>query len=168
MLVAIDKDFTRIHIESAVAKQECYCPYCGEPLVQRKGEIKRHHFSHKPKSVCRDTWASTYDMSDWHYDWQNSVPKDNQEVMLTLGDIKHRADVLIGRTVTEFQRNNMSSKVFSDRNNFYLSKTDTKEFVSAMESAFGKLAKELHTISVDDVMTIMGYSISWTNLPNLK
>lgn len=100
--------------------------------------------------------------------WQNSVPKDNQEVMLTLGDIKHRADVLIGRTVTEFQRNNMSSKVFSDRNNFYLSKTDTKEFVSAMKSAFGKLAKELHTISVDDVMTIMGYSISWTNLPNLK
>lgn len=100
--------------------------------------------------------------------WQNSVPKDNQEVMLTLGDIKHRADVLIGRTVTEFQRNNMSSKVFSDRNNFYLSKTDTKEFVSAMKSAFGKLAKELHTISVDDVMTIMGYSISWTNLPYLK
>ena len=100
--------------------------------------------------------------------WQNSVPKDNQEVMLTLGEIKHRADVLIGRTVTEFQRNNMSSKVFSDRNNFYLSKTDTKEFVSAMKSAFGKLAKELHTISVDDVMTIMGYSISWTNLPNLK
>ena len=100
--------------------------------------------------------------------WQNSVPKDNQEVMLTLGDIKHRADVLIGRTVTEFQRNNMSSKVFSDRNSFYLSKTDTKEFVSAMKSAFGKLAKELHTISVDDVMTIMGYSISWTNLPYLK
>lgn len=100
--------------------------------------------------------------------WQNSVPKDNQEVMLTLGDIKHRTDVLIGRTVTEFQRNNMSSKVFSDRNNFYLSKTDTKEFVSAMKSAFGKLAKELHTISVDDVMTIMGYSISWTNLPYLK
>ena len=100
--------------------------------------------------------------------WQNSVPKDNQEVMLTLGDIKHRADVLIGRTVTEFQRNNMSSKVFSDRNNFYLSKTDTKEFVSAMKSAFGKLAKELHTISVDDVMKIMGYSSSWANLTNLK
>lgn len=30
------------------------------------------------------------------------------------------------------------------------------------------VAKELHTISVDDVMTIMGYSISWTNLPYLK
>ena len=49
-----------------------------------------------------------------------------------------------------------------------LSKTDTKEFVSAMKSAFGKLAKELHTISVDDVMKIMGYSSSWANLTNLK
>ena len=49
-----------------------------------------------------------------------------------------------------------------------LSKTDTKEFVSAMKSAFGKLAKALHTISVNDVMNIMGYSCSWTNLPKLK
>lgn len=119
MIVAIDKDFNRIHIEDAVAKQECYCPYCGERLFQRKGKIRRHHFSHMPKSICKDTWAGSYDMSDWHYDWQNSVPKDNQEVLLALGEIKHRADVLIGRTVTEFQRSDLSSKVFSDRNNFY-------------------------------------------------
>lgn len=49
-----------------------------------------------------------------------------------------------------------------------LSKTDTKEFVSTMNSSFRKLAKELHTISISDVMKIMGYSSSWTNLPNLK
>lgn len=49
-----------------------------------------------------------------------------------------------------------------------LSKTDTKEFVSAMKSAFDKLSKELHTVSVDDVMCIMGYSRSWANLPDLK
>lgn len=28
MIVALDKDFNRIHIENAVAKQECYCPSC--------------------------------------------------------------------------------------------------------------------------------------------
>lgn len=49
-----------------------------------------------------------------------------------------------------------------------LSKADTKEFVSAMKSAFGKLTKALHTISVTDVMNIMGYSSSWMNLPDLK
>lgn len=119
MIVALDKDFNRIHIEDAVAKQECYCPYCGERLFQRKGEIRRHHFAHMPGKVCKDTWEATYDMSDWHYDWQNSFPKANQEVLLSMGEIKHRADVLIGRTVVEFQRSNMAVKTFSDRNSFY-------------------------------------------------
>ena len=103
MIVALDKDFNRIHIEDAAAKQEYYCPYCGERLFQRKGEVRRHHFAHMPGKVCKDTWEATYDMSDWHYDWQNSFPKANQEVLLSMGEIKHRADVLIGRTVTEFQ-----------------------------------------------------------------
>jgi len=119
MIVALDKDLNRIHIEDAVAKQECYCPYCGERLFQRKGEIRRHHFAHMPGKVCKDTWEATYDMSDWHYDWQNSFPKANQEVLLSMGEIKHRADVLIGRTVTEFQRSNLAAKTFSDRNSFY-------------------------------------------------
>ena len=119
MIVALDKDFNRIHIEDAVAKQECYCPYCGERLFQRKGEIRRHHFAHMPGKVCKDTWEGSYDISDWHYDWQNSFPKVNQEVLLSMGEIKHRADVLIGRTVTEFQRSNMAAKTFSDRNSFY-------------------------------------------------
>jgi len=119
MIVALDKDFNRIHIENAVAKQECYCPSCGERLFQRKGQLRRHHFAHMPGHVCTDTWASQYDMSDWHYEWQNSFPKQNQEVLLQLGETKHRADVLIGRTVTEFQHTNMSAKTFSDRNAFY-------------------------------------------------
>ena len=119
MIVALDKDFNRIHIENAVAKQECYCPSCGACLFQRKGQLRRHHFAHMPGHVCTDTWASQYDMSDWHYEWQNSFPKQNQEVLLQLGETKHRADVLIGRAVTEFQHANMSAKTFSDRNTFY-------------------------------------------------
>ena len=49
-----------------------------------------------------------------------------------------------------------------------LSKTDTKEFVSAMKNAFGKLSKQLHTITIDDVMKMMGYHRSWYNITNLK
>ncbi len=119
MIVAIDKDFNRIHIEDAVAKQECFCPYCGERLSQKRYTDRKSHFAHYPKSVCTDSWSGTYDMSDWHYDWQNSFPKPNQEVMLSLGEVKHRADVLIGRTITEFQRSDMSGKAFGDRNSFY-------------------------------------------------
>lgn len=58
-------------------------------------------------------------MSDWHFDWQFRFPKENQEVLLSLGEIRHRADVLIGRTVVEFQRSNLSAKAFQDRNSFY-------------------------------------------------
>lgn len=49
-----------------------------------------------------------------------------------------------------------------------LNKADTKDFVVAMKSAFAKLAKQLHTISIDDVMQTMGYNSTWTNLLNLK
>ena len=49
-----------------------------------------------------------------------------------------------------------------------LSKSDINDFVSAMKIAFGKLAKELHTVSISEVMNIMGYNKSWINLKNLK
>jgi len=43
----------------------------------------------------------------------------NQEVKLCLGETKHRADVLVDRTVIEFQHSIMPVKAFDDRNNFY-------------------------------------------------
>lgn len=30
----------------------CYCPVCQESLISRKGEVKQHHFAHKPDSNC--------------------------------------------------------------------------------------------------------------------
>ena len=49
-----------------------------------------------------------------------------------------------------------------------LSKTDLREFVYAMKSAFAKLDKQVHTISINDVMEIMGYHKDWQNLMMLK
>lgn len=49
-----------------------------------------------------------------------------------------------------------------------LKKSDLNEFVSAMKSAFLKLDKQLHTISIQDVMQSMGFHNSWTNLTSLK
>ena len=119
MIIALNKERQRIHIENADSGMECFCPCCGERLVQHKGQIRRHHFAHYPGSACSDSWEGQYDMSDWHLDWQNRFPKGNQEVLLALGEIRHRADVLIGRTVVEFQRSNLSAKAFQDRNSFY-------------------------------------------------
>lgn len=49
-----------------------------------------------------------------------------------------------------------------------LSKTDFKEFVSSMRTAFSKLEKALHTITIQDVMAIMGYETNWENVLKLN
>ena len=71
--------------------------------------------------MCSDTWerGHSYDISPWHNEWQSLFPKENQEVKLSLGDTKHRADVIIDRTVIEFQHSIMAVKAFDDRNDFY-------------------------------------------------
>jgi competence CoiA-like predicted nuclease len=58
-------------------------------------------------------------MSDWHYDWQNQFPPENQEVVVQCDEIQHRADILTDRTVVEFQHSPLSSGKFNDRNVFY-------------------------------------------------
>lgn len=88
-----------------------------------KGRYSSAPFAHKQSHVCSDTWANGgshgYDLSPWHNEWQSLFPKVNQEVKLCLGETKHRADVLVDRTVIEFQHSIMPVKAFDDRNNFY-------------------------------------------------
>lgn len=124
MLFAVDYNDNRVHIDQIHSNQTYYCPYCGVPLTVRKGEIRKHHFAHTQQHRCTDTWTINehdggYDTSSWHNEWQSCFPKENQEIKLTLGEIKHRADVLIDRTVIEFQHSIMSEASFDDRNNFY-------------------------------------------------
>lgn len=124
MLFANDYNDRRVHIDETQSNQEYYCPSCGAPLVVKKGEIRQHHFAHKKNHICKDTWersgSNGYDVSPWHNKWQSLFPKDNQEVRLHLGEVCHRADVLVDRTVVEFQHSILSHGVFDDRNNFYL------------------------------------------------
>lgn len=125
MLFASDYNDNRIHIDDTHSNQEYYCPFCGAPLITKKGGLRQHHFAHKQNHRCSDTWAHKgsssggYDLSPWHNDWQSLFPQENQEVKLVLGDTKHRADVLVDRTVIEFQHSIMPATAFDDRNNFY-------------------------------------------------
>ena len=48
-----------------------------------------------------------------------------------------------------------------------LSKSDLNDFISSIKSILGKLQKQLHTISINDVMSVMGYEMNWSNLSNL-
>lgn len=120
MIIALDRERNRRHIDDAPTSLSYYCPCCGETLLQRRGEQRRHHFAHYPGAVCTDTWSGHYDMSDWHFLWQDLFPKENQEIILDFGEVRHRADVMIGRTVVEFQHSTIGVKSFQERNSFYL------------------------------------------------
>lgn len=48
-----------------------------------------------------------------------------------------------------------------------LTRSDLKEFVSAMKSAFQKLQKQVHTVPPAEILLLMGYGTNWDNLLNL-
>lgn len=120
MQVGIDELKNRVHISKASKDMNYYCPFCGASLQVRRGERKSEHFAHRRNEACSDSWSREYDMSDWHTDWQNRFPAINQEIKLTLGSVTHRADVMVGRTIIEFQHSRMNAEQFSNRNNFYM------------------------------------------------
>lgn len=119
MYIALDKEQKRISIRDAVQGDTFFCPVCLEKMFVKAGTERARHFSHFPNCECNDSWNGQYDMSDWHYEWQNQFPPENQEVVVQCDDIRHRADVLTDRTVVEFQHSPLSSGKFNDRNVFY-------------------------------------------------
>ena len=119
MYIALDKEQKRISIHDAVQGDTFFCPVCLEKMFVKSGTERARHFSHFPNCECNDSWNGQYDMSDWHYEWQNQFPPENQEVVVQCDDIRHRADVLTDRTVVEFQHSPLSSGKFNDRNVFY-------------------------------------------------
>ncbi|WP_303833859.1 competence protein CoiA family protein [Ruminococcus flavefaciens] len=121
MYIALNSNFIRTHIDDASSNNDYFCPFCKAPLDLRRGDIRRHHFAHAKHHLCTDTWSRDRSENDstWHKQWQEHFPINNQEIPLQLGEIKHRADVMIDRTVLEFQHSPLSPEKFSDRNVFY-------------------------------------------------
>ena len=119
MFIALDENMRFRSAEETAPGRTYYCPVCSEPLSVRRGEIRHSFFAHYPGKTCTDSWAAEYETSDWHLEWQKEFPACNQEVVVQLGSVKHRADVLTGKTVIEFQHSQLSSDVFNKRNAFY-------------------------------------------------
>lgn len=125
MLKAIDGFGVSVTIDAAEEGKTYYCPICKQALIQKRGEIREHHFSHiGPKGAnkknyvpCSDKWH--YDKTDWHIQWQKRFSDESYEKVLEFEGKKHIADVLVGDIVIEFQHSNISIEEFRDRNEFY-------------------------------------------------
>ena len=116
MVTAHDENGNNVNIEDAEKGHSYYCPVCGGQLIVKQGEIRDWHFAHV-SGECEDSW--NYDMSEWHLAWQEKFPKECREITITHNGEKHRADVLVGKTVVEFQHSPMSCWEFRERNRFY-------------------------------------------------
>ncbi|MBR3804000.1 MAG: hypothetical protein IKJ14_01460 [Clostridia bacterium] len=119
MFIALDENNNRVHIDNAKRDKSYFCPSCGSKLIVKSGDYKVHHFAHAKNNHCIDVWH--YDMTEWHYDWQNKFPLDTQEIVKFYNGEKHRADVLLEdkKIVLEFQHSSLSSFEFFKRNTFY-------------------------------------------------
>ena len=112
MFCALDSCGNRIYADEANKGEKYTCPICNLPVILRRGEINIDHFADE----CVDDWK--YDMSEWHKKMQNYFPKEAQEVVVTHQGKKHRADVLIGDVVLEFQHSPITASEFEARNRF--------------------------------------------------
>ncbi len=119
MYIALDEHNEIVEISESIPGKNYYCPACKEIVVAKRGEIRQHYFAHKAGSNCSDGWDKYYDMSEWHKNWQLSFPKINREVVLSFGKLIHRADILVGKTVIEFQHSSISVDLFNKRNEYY-------------------------------------------------
>lgn len=118
MQVAKDAAGELVDIDMALLDGVYYCVKCGCELVQRRGVNIKAYFAHKTDSVC----------SKWHLNWQRVFPESCREVSLYSSGVAHRADVLIGGIVLEFQHSGISEADWQSRSLFYGPDCETRLF----------------------------------------
>ena len=98
----------------ATRGETAFCPLCKNEVTGKAGVIiNTPYWSHK-KDEC-DSWAKQDPETQWHVDWKNLFPTDQQEVPLG----EHRADVKTERMVVEFQNSSIRVEDIWNREQFY-------------------------------------------------
>lgn len=116
MQIALNEKNARIMAYDANKEGDYRCPLCGGAVILRQGSINIWHFAHKERE-CADKWH--YDMSEWHFRMQAHFPEEQREVVITHNGQTHRADILKGDMVIEFQHSPISLEELEERNIFY-------------------------------------------------
>lgn len=115
MMFANDAAGEPVDADMAMPDGTYFCPKCGDEVrvVRRNG---RAFFVHP---VSSGHGRGRTGMTDWHDAWQKSFPENCREVVFDSGGVRHRADVLIGSVVLEFQHSGISDAEWSSRSSFY-------------------------------------------------
>jgi hypothetical protein len=93
------------------------CPFCGEGLIPKCGELRIYHWSHRTGGDC-DAWSEPE--TEWHLAWKALFPESCVEQTIIRNGEKHRADVrLPDGTVVEFQSSPLSPAEIRTREEFY-------------------------------------------------
>lgn len=101
---------------TATPKARAVCPSCGQVVVAKCGRIKVWHWAHVTNDC--DPWSER--LTQWHFDWQNQFPIEWQEVNITRGSERHRADICTpSGIVIEFQHSSISPDDIRLREKFY-------------------------------------------------
>lgn len=117
MRVAININGERTDANNANKEDKYFCPICGGSVIFRRGKINTDHFAHR-MDECTDKWH--YDMSEWHLSMQSRFPEDQREKVLKHKGEIHRADILSGKQIIEFQHSPISVDELIQRNDFYI------------------------------------------------
>lgn len=97
----------------ATPKAEAVCDLCNGELIPKCGEIKIWHWAHKSLVDC-DSWYEPE--SEWHINWKNKFPKEQQEVRMG----EHKADIRNKwNMVIELQNSSISSENIFAREEYY-------------------------------------------------
>jgi len=97
------------------------CPGCRAPLIAKCGDIKIWHWAHL--SADCDPWHEPE--TAWHRDWKNCFPSNCREK----SHFNHRADVIYGDQVFEFQHSSISPHEIEERENLWLQLYDAMYWI---------------------------------------
>ena len=150
MLFALDIEGNKVYIDSAKRSEDYFCPCCGSKMVLRMGDIRQHHFAHPNESICKDSWH--YDMTEWHYDWQNKFPKEYQEVVkeydgeknilvISLSDIPADAHTEVCLVHTNEAQNNEREYAIDIMDYAYMEYDLKTEITTALDTAENKVMR---------------------------
>lgn len=101
----------------ATPNSKALCPVCNNEVISKCGTIKIWHWSHLSNKDC-DNWYEPE--SEWHRNWKNLFPKEQQEVITKKENKYHIADIKTKNgLVIELQNSSISSEDIEKREKFY-------------------------------------------------